>query len=295
VLCQKRDTDRTAGFGAGKPPLSAALLLLLYCPLLLLRVGGQTPDSNVTRARDTLREGIESKEPNTRIQAIIAASMIGSHELVLKRLEAALQDKDVPVRIAAVQALSDLKAPQIAPALEKTLRQDEVPEVTFAAAKALYKLQDPAGSKALREVYDAKINTNSNYLKKQSRNAFRNFHSVQSAAMFVVSQGVGFVPLPGVGEGFSAMMDLLNDPNLSARASVVLLLGKEKNAPAVDLLQRALTDSDWSVRAAGAQMIAQTGRLELRDSLLPLFADKKEKVRFRAAGAYLHLFVQQRK
>jgi hypothetical protein len=38
--------------------------------------------------------------------------------------------------------------------------------------------------------------------------------------MFVVSEGVGYVPVPGAGEGFSAIMGLLSDPDLSARASV---------------------------------------------------------------------------
>ena len=57
----------------------------------------------------------------------------------------------------------------------------------------------------------------------------REFHSFQSGAMFTVSQGIGCVPLPGVGEGFSAMADLLGDPNLSPRATALLLLAKEAN------------------------------------------------------------------
>jgi HEAT repeat protein len=168
VHCQELDTDRTAGFRAGKFPVSAAILLLLYCPLFLLHVGGQTHGSNAIRARDLLREGIESKEPDTRIQAIIAAGMIGSNELVIKRLGTMLQDKDVQVRIAVVHALSDFKSPLAVSALEKTLRQDDVPEVAFATAKALYKLQDPAGSKTLLEVYDEKVNPSSNFSKRRA-------------------------------------------------------------------------------------------------------------------------------
>jgi hypothetical protein len=34
---------------------------------------------------------------------------------------------------------------------------------------------------------------------------------------------------------------------------------------------------------------------DLRESLVPLFEDKKVKVRFRAAGAYLHLYLQPHK
>ena len=101
------------------------------------------------------------------------------------------------------------------------------------------------------------------------------------------------MPVPGVGEGFTALTELLADPDLSARANVLLLLGKERDPQSADLIKRALTDDDWSVRASAAQVIAHTARVELRESLVPLFDDKKEKVRFRAAGAYLHLFLRQ--
>ncbi len=55
------------------------------------------------------------------------------------------------------------------------------------------------------------------------------------------------------------------------------------------LLKNALGDSDWSVRASAAQLIAYGARTELAPEFVPLFADKDQKVRFRAAGAYLHL------
>jgi HEAT repeat protein len=54
-------------------------------------------------------------------------------------------------------------------------------------------------------------------------------------------------------------------------------------------LEEGLRDKAWSVRAAAIQMVAHTGRVELINLLPPLFNDKKEKVQFRTAGAYLHL------
>jgi HEAT repeat protein len=271
------------------------IAILACCSFARLGAANQTPKENAEHARAILREGIESKDPDVRIQAIIAASMIGSNDRVLGRLEALLEDKDVPVRLAAVHALADLKSPHSVPALEKTLKQDDVPEVAFAAAKALHVLQVPAGGKALMEVYDGKVNPSSNFVKKETRGILRNFHSVQSTTMFVLHEGMGYVPVPGVGEGFSAMVELLSDPDLSARASVVLLLGKEVDPQSVDLVKKSLTDSDWSVRAAGAQIISHGARAELSESLVPLFQDKKEKVRFRAAGAYLHVYRRQHK
>jgi HEAT repeat protein len=281
-------------FSAAVATSLVAMALVVCCRLARSQDTSKTLTPSAARARNLLKEGIESKDPDTRIQAIIAASMIGRNERVLTTIEQCLQDKDVQVRIAAIQALADLKSPGSKPALEKTLKDDNVPEVAFASAKALYALQDPAGEKALMDVYNGKVNTSSNFFRKETRALKREFHSVQSAAMFVVSQGMGYVPVPGAGEGFSAMMQLVNDPDLSERASALLLLGRKKNPQSVDLLKKGLTDGDWSVRATAAQLIAHTAQIELRESLVPLFDDKKDKVQFRAAGAYLHLYLQER-
>jgi HEAT repeat protein len=250
-----------------------------------------SPTEEIKLARHIIQEGAEAKDPNVRIQAITATSMIGSNETVIKQLEDFLQDKDVQVRIAAINALSDLKSPTSTGALENSLK-DSVPEVTFAAAQALYTLHNPAGQQALLEVYDKKIKASSGIIPKQSRKMLRNFHSFQTAAMFVVSEGAGAVPIPGVGAGVAALTELLSDPELSPRANVVLLLGRQQTDSALDLLKRGLTDSDWSVRAAATQMIAHTARMQLQKNLVPLFSDKKEKVRFRAAGAYIHLYLK---
>jgi HEAT repeat protein len=267
--------------------------LFLWCVLGQAR--GAAVTANAERARAILKQGVEAKDPDVRVQAVVAASMVGRNEGVLKRLEVMLQDKDVQVRTAAIRTLAGFELPESKGALEKTLKEDQVPEVRFAAAKALYALHDPAGEKALMDIYDGKISPNSSLLKKRTRSFIREFHSVESGAMFIVSQGIGYVPVPGVGEGFTAMTDLLADPDLSARATVLLLLGKEKDQQSLELIKRGLTDSDWSVRASAAQLIAHTAQAEMRDLLIPLFDDKKEKVRFRAAGAYLHLYLRERK
>ena len=256
-----------------------AFLLFFFSP---------SPDE---RARDVLKAGVDSKDPGARLQTVIASSLIGSNPEVIGRLEKLLGDKDVAVRVAAVNALADLKARSSIPALQRTLAKDEVPEVAFAAAKALYIFNDAAGKEALNEVFDRRISGKSNAIRKQARDFFGKFRTLKSSVMMVVTEGIGFVPVPGAGAGISALTELLEDPELSTRASVVLLLGRAKTAEADDVLRRAVTDKDWTVRAAAAQTIAQSGRLNLQDQLLPLLDDSKDKVRFRAAGAYLHLSV----
>lgn len=54
-------------------------------------------------------------------------------------------------------------------------------------------------------------------------------------------------------------------------------------------LRDALTDSDWSVRAAAVHAIALRNDPALEGDLIPLLDDKKEAVRVRAAAGYLRL------
>jgi HEAT repeat protein len=217
--------------------------------------------------------------------------MVGRDEALLNRLDGFLHDKKVAVRLATVHALADLNGPQAMESLRKALDEDEAPEVSFAAAKALADRKDPVGVSALVDFYNGKRKTKSSLIHKEERSVVGEFHSVPSALMFIVGKGVGFAPVPGAGEGLSSMTLLLKDPALSDRAHILLILARTKSSDSLELLRSALQDRDWSVRAVAAQMIAQTARAELRDSLLPLFDDQNRKVRFQAAGAYLHLLL----
>jgi len=53
--------------------------------------------------------------------------------------------------------------------------------------------------KTLLEIYEGKRNSSSNMIQKRNRQTTDQFHSVPSGLMFVVSRGVGHVPVPGVG------------------------------------------------------------------------------------------------
>lgn len=243
------------------------------------------------RSYEILKRGVESKEPAVRVETAVASSMIGSNRKVIAELESLLNDKEAEVRTAAVNALADMKARSSIPALRKTLEEDPVPEVAFASGRALYSMGDEEGTEALYEVFDRRMSGRSNAVRREARSFFSKFHTMKSSMLMIVTQGIGFVPVPGAGAGMTALTMLLSDPELSARANVVLLLGRKKSEESDELLRQALGDKDWTVRAASAQVIAQSGRLDLQDALLPLLDDPKEKVRFRAAGAYLHLSV----
>lgn len=249
---------------------------------------GQTSQKTVSDARAVLRSGVESSDPKVRVQAIQAVGLIGISDEVRGKLEDSLKDGNIQVRIAAIKTLADLKSTGSIPILEKLLQKDDVPEVQFAAAKTLFRFHDEKGTQWLEELYNGSRTATSSALTNESRKFFGNFHSLESAATFIVSEGVGYVPVPGVGEGFSAVTGLIADPDLSPRAGALMLLVRDAGPESEGLLKKALADKDWSVRAVSTQMIAYTGRASLREDLTPLFKDKNDKVRFRAAGAYLH-------
>src|ERR1700683_595810 len=86
-----------------------------------------------------LEQALADKNPDTRMQAVVALSLAATRDPVFSRLEGMLKDSDVLVRVAAVNGLAELKTEDAKVALRKAL-EDPVPEVSFAAAKALYGL-----------------------------------------------------------------------------------------------------------------------------------------------------------
>ncbi len=243
------------------------------------------PASPLTeQSRGILDAALKDKNPDTRKEAVIALSLAGTGEPFASWLEAALDDKDVDVRVATVASLVDLKNPRTIAALHKALK-DEVPEVSFAAAKALWTLNDPEGKKALLSVVGGETKTASGFFTKQKRDALRMMHTPKPMFLFAVKTGAGFAPVPGLGTGISSMQGLLSDPGTSGRASATLLLARDKGTDTLDALKEALSDKDWSVRAAAIHSLALRDDPSLEEDLTPLLDDKKEPVRLRAAAA----------
>ena len=235
-----------------------------------------------------LEQALQDKNPDTRMQAVAAMSLAAVKEPVFARLEGMLQDKDVQVREAAVASLAEVKTASARAALRKAL-DDDTPEVSFAAAKALWALHDPAGERALLAVLEGQEKTASNFISKQKREALRMVHTPRVLFLYAVRQGMGFAPVPGLGEGISSMEALLTDPGTSGRATAALMLGRDKSRTTVDALLDALLDKDWSVRAAAVHSLALRNDPALRKDLEPMLQDKKEAVRLRAAAGYLRL------
>ncbi len=264
----------------------AKLAALGVC--LAIAAFSQTPLSLRKRSLDMLHNALVDKNPNVRKEAVIALSLTASREPFLLQLDSMLADKDVQVRIAAVSSLLDLRSKRTLTSLRKALN-DDVPEVSFAAAKALFELHDPAGTRALLLILSGESKSSSGFIADRVRNTMRMMHTPKTLFMFALRQGVGFAPVPGLGEGVASMQGLLSDSGVSGRATAALLLGRHKDEGTLRALRKALWDRDWSVRAAAIHSLALWNDVALMPDIALLLDDREEAVRLRAAAGYLRL------
>ena len=250
---------------------------------------GQTkPADTVQRCRSMLDEAAQDKNPDGRKGAAEALSLVGVKDNALQSLAPMLDDHDVSVRIAVVVTLGDFKDNRTLPLLKKAL-QDPVPEVDFAAAKVLYQLHDPDGVQFLLAVVSGESKASSSYLSKEKRSALRMLHTPTKLFTSIAIEAAGFAPVPGLGFGLSSAQGILSDPDSSARAASLLLIGSSRDPTLADAVGSALSDKEWSVRAAAAHLVAMHPFPEFRENLVPLLDDKKDAVRVRAAAAYIRL------
>ena len=150
-------------------------------------------------------------------------------------------------------------------------------------------LKAPEGRDALEAVFEGDMKATSNFMKKEMLNSLRRLKTPKSAFLFTVQHGIGFVPLPGVGAGYGAMMGMMGNAEFSARATALLLVCREKNKACDAILAASFADEDWSVRAAGVYLVASKNMRAWQPQVESLLADKKDKVRLRAAAAVVRL------
>jgi HEAT repeat protein len=263
----------------------SALRLSVIAAFSVLLASGENP---VLEARKVLSDGAANASPDLRREVALALGLLGLHDPAVKLLKSLVADNDVPVRVAAIGSVADLRDHTFIPELNTALN-DDVPEVAFAAAKSLWSLGQKQGKEVLLAVLEGDRKAKSSYLRREYRNTMRAFSTPKGAILFAINQGIGFVPLPGVGAGYSALEALFFETGFSARASVAIRLAQDRSREVREALIGALSDSDWSVRAAAAQAIGMRNDPSLRQELLPLIRDNKPQVRYRAAASYLRL------
>ncbi|HTA43167.1 MAG TPA: HEAT repeat domain-containing protein [Bryobacteraceae bacterium] len=269
---------------AGNPAGAWASIALLLPGIAFSQGAGSSPE----RARDLLESSLKDKNPETRTHAVESLGLASATEPWLSELAAMIDDKDVEVRLAAIASLVDLRTDRTVPTLRKAL-DSTVPEVSFAAAKALWSLNETPGREALFSVLGGETKSASGFITKEKRDALRMLHTPKTLFIFAAVESANFAPVPGVGAGVSSVRGILSSPGVSGRAAAALLLSSDQSPEVLKALENALGDTDWTVRAAAVHSIALRNDPELEADLIPLFEDKKEAVRVRAAAGYLRL------
>jgi HEAT repeat protein len=244
--------------------------------------------SPAARARAVLQKGASDPDPNTRREVAVALSLIATRDPAASLLQTLIKDKDFLVREAALISVGEVHDIAGIKSAQEAL-QDDVPEVAFAAARTLYKLKQPEGKQFLIEIVEKDTTAKSDFVHAKLRDVIRRMKRPKSAILFLTQQGIGYVPVPGLGEGFSAMYSLLGDADISARATTLLLLASDKSPEVRRLIEGAFNDSDWSMRAAATQIAAMRNERSWRQRLIPLFEDTNRRVRYKAAAAFLRL------
>ena len=90
--------------------------------------------------------------------------------------------------------------------MAKNGAHDIPPPLELECLKALWTLGDPDGKAALLSVISGETKTSSGFFTKQKRDALRMMHTPKPMFMFAVKAGVGFAPVPGLGQGISSML-----------------------------------------------------------------------------------------
>src|SRR5579863_8132185 len=89
--------------------------------------------------------------------------------------------------------------------------------------------------------------------------------------------------------GINVAEEAAKDAGAPGRTAAAAILGKDSDPYALTLLEWALADRSWVVRAAVAKALGERGNQDTIPKLLPLLSDDRHAVRYLAAASIVKL------
>ena len=243
-------------------------------------------NSPSAQAWQVLDKGLGEANPEKRRQAIAAAGAMGPTEHAMKIVVHGLDDKDTLVRQTAAAELGEMRSSQAIPYLKKAL--DDTTEVSFTAAESLWKLGDKSGRDVFKGVLEGELNNSPGMITGAVRDAKHKLRNPKILALMGVQEAAGALLGPA-SMGIMVAKEALQDSGSSGRVLASRYLSEDPDPYALTLLEWALADKNWAVRAAVARALGLRGNAATIAKLQPLLSDSHPAVAYMAAAAIIRL------
>jgi HEAT repeat protein len=270
--------------------LPARALLLVFILVLPPGVSTRADEQPVPeeQAWAVVHAGLTETKVAYRVSAIEALSLMSEDQRAINFALRALEDRDEHVRVAAAVTLGQLHAERAVPQLKKALK-DRRMSVVLAAARSLLLLKDPSAYAIYYAILMRDKKTNDGLIEGQ----LKRFRDPKQVAQLGFQEGLGFVPLGGV--GYEAVRELRKHNTAPVRAAAARWLASDPDKMTEDaLIQTALVDKSLIVRLASLDALAERGDPSSIGRLQKNLSDRNSAVRYRTAALILRLSAKTR-
>jgi HEAT repeat protein len=206
----------------------------------------------------------------------------GAHGSNMDKRANAIQALGLAAGDPAAARLGALGSTESIPKLQDLVNDKDI-SVALAVGHALVQLKSNSGYDVY---YSLVVGTRkgSESLITQEMDQMR---TPSRAIRFAFDQGIGFLPYGGY--GMEALHAWKKRSSAPTRAAAARELAGDPDPRSGHALAKAVSDKDWTVRAAAVEAIAKRADASLLADIVPAMSDKKDIVRYSAAAAVLRL------
>jgi HEAT repeat protein len=144
-------------------------------------------------------------------------------------------------------------------------------------------LGDPAAFEVYYAVLAGEKKSGDTLLESQSKM----IHDPKALAKIGFEQGIGFVPFGGA--SYAAFKMMTKDDVSPVRSAAASKLSKDPDPKSQRLLESAVSDKKWLVRAAAIDALAKRGNPASIGAVVPALDDGNDVVKFTACAAVIRL------